>query len=103
MLDLDNTLADRQAAFDHWLDQLVAAYPELDGHRSWIAERDADGRRDRVTLLGELRRRFALKTDVRPGLGPYIDALVISGAVGLRKPDPAIFALAGEWCGTGLG
>ncbi len=154
MLDLDNTLADRQAAFEYWLDQLVAAHPQLDAHRAWIAELDDDGYRDREVFLGEVRRRFALETDVaallreyrrrttegfrpvgadvlgrlaevrrrgaklaivtngdadaqratvsRTGLAPYVDAVVISGAVGVRKPDRAIFELAGEWCATGL-
>jgi putative hydrolase of the HAD superfamily len=34
------------------------------------------------------------------GLGPLLDAIVISGAVGLKKPDPRIFYLACEKMGA---
>lgn len=34
------------------------------------------------------------------GLLPFLDAVVVSGEVGLKKPDPAIFALALERLGT---
>ena len=42
------------------------------------------------------RRKIALA-----GLGPLIDGAVISGEVGLAKPDPRIFALARDLLGGG--
>lgn len=35
----------------------------------------------------------------RIGLTPLLDACVVSETVGIRKPDPRIFALAAERCG----
>jgi HAD superfamily hydrolase (TIGR01549 family) len=35
----------------------------------------------------------------RIGLSPLVDACVVSGAVGVRKPDPRIFEIARERCG----
>ncbi|WCB96639.1 Pyrimidine 5'-nucleotidase YjjG [Baekduia alba] len=36
------------------------------------------------------------------GLTPLLDACVVSGAVGLRKPDPRIVELAAAECGVSL-
>lgn len=55
---------------------------------------DADGRRIGIVSNGNARVQNA-KIDAL-GLRPYLDVVVISEAVGLRKPDPAIFALAVE-------
>jgi putative hydrolase of the HAD superfamily len=38
----------------------------------------------------------------RIGLAALIDACVVSGAVGVGKPDPRIFELASERCGVSL-
>lgn len=49
-------------------------------------------------LLDEQRGKISLC-----GFGPYIDALIVSEAVGVSKPDPAIFAyaLAALQCSAG--
>jgi HAD superfamily hydrolase (TIGR01509 family) len=131
-------VADREAAFRHWLDHVRAPAAA----RAELIELDADGTCPRpvflqaaserlglplslaeyraVTLAGfprlrpeierklaELRRdgwRIAVVTNgdagvqertvERIGLGPYLDACVVSGAVGVRKPDPEIFRQA---------
>jgi FMN phosphatase YigB (HAD superfamily) len=41
-------------------------------------------------------------TAQRVGLAPLLDAFVVSGAVGVRKPDPRIFALAAELSDTSM-
>jgi len=51
--------------------------------------------RYRVGILANQPRatRFALERD---GIAPYVDFWVLSGEVGMAKPDPAIFAYAVE-------
>jgi len=36
------------------------------------------------------------------GLAPFLDACCISGALGVRKPDPRIFQIAAARCGEKL-
>jgi HAD superfamily hydrolase (TIGR01509 family) len=132
-------VADRDAAFGHWLDHAGCHDPAL---RAELIALDADGtcprpaflraageRLGRSLSLGEyravtlagfprlrpevearlsgLRRdgwRIAVVTNgdagvqertvERIGLTRFLDACVVSGAVGVRKPDPAIFRLA---------
>jgi len=62
---------------------------------------DADGRKTGILSNGNARVQNA-KIDAL-GLRPYLDVVVISEAVGLRKPDPAIFALAVDELGVDAG
>jgi len=155
LLDLDNTVADRDAAFRHWLDVSLATWApgDLDAQQACIAL-DEDGFRPRSEFFADLRSRFNLSTsvdnlltdyrrmtlegfptmddDVRVrlaamrdagwkiavvtngeagvqeataecvGVAPLLDACVVSGAVGIRKPDPRIFALAADACEEAL-
>jgi HAD superfamily hydrolase (TIGR01509 family) len=155
LLDLDNTLADREAAFCAWLDAKLAAWAPGDtAARAFVVAEDADGLRPRRELLALVRERFGVGESIddlldeyrrltlacfpplgdavrgrlaglrhagwklavvtngeagvqeataeRIGLAPLLDACVVSGAVGVRKPDPRIFALAAEACGEPL-
>jgi putative hydrolase of the HAD superfamily len=154
MIDLDNTLADRQRAFEHWIDHLAAGEPRVARDRHWVIEQDGDGVRPREKFLDDIRRRFGLQSDVktllreyrrvtaegfptiqadvlrrldegrrlgakvavvsngdpaaqlatvrRTGLDGHVDTLVVSGAVGVSKPDPRIFERAAEFCGVTL-
>ena len=70
--------------------------------------------RDGVKELLATRRRRGFKTGIvsdgradmqrakidHMGLGPLIDAIVISGEVGVAKPDPRIFEIALKAIGT---
>lgn len=160
LLDLDNTVADRAAAFEHWTEQLLArCVPDLDGParadaRAFLAAEDRDGVRPRREFLAAVRERFELDAPIealladyraatlagfppirreakaqlarlrvagwkialvtngeagvqeatveRVGVAPLLDGCVVSGAVGVRKPDPRIFELAAEHCGLPL-
>lgn len=156
LLDLDNTIADRDAAFRHWMDAKLTTWaPEDDGDdRRRLLEWDADGVRPRHDFLARVRNRYGLDetveellaeyrrltlegfppipADVRRqierlrgegwsvavvtngedgvqqatveavGLARLVDACVVSGAVGVRKPDPRIFSLAAERCHESL-
>ncbi len=50
-------------------------------------------------LIGEIEIKRWLTDD---GLTPYFDAVILSSVTGLRKPDPAVYALAGEKMGLPL-
>lgn len=138
LLDLDNTLIDRRAAFKRWSDTRYGA-----SNTSWLIEADRDGYAPRAELAQRIAVRFgvapgpvladlmtgmvdeiepdpsvadALRAAVAAGFVPWVvtngsvaqqevklrhtglDRLVagwtISEAVGARKPDPEIFAIA---------
>jgi FMN phosphatase YigB (HAD superfamily) len=155
LLDLDNTVADRAAAFERWVDHVLASWAPTDpSARAFLMQEDEDGFRPRVDFLTAVRTRFALDADVGDLLDEYrrvtlagfppltgavrsrlvgmradrwkiaivtngeagvqqatadqigitslVDACIVSGVVGIRKPDPRIFALAAEACGAPL-
>jgi putative hydrolase of the HAD superfamily len=155
LLDLDNTVADRDAAFRHWMAAMLPAAPgDVGQARAFLVAQDADGFRPRGEFLTAVRESFGLTATVdqlladyravtlagfpaisagvrdrldamrrdgwkvavvtngesgvqeatleRIGLAALIDACVVSGAVGVRKPDPRIFELASERCGESL-
>lgn len=79
---------DRGAADDVELDRPV---------RDGLAALRAEGWRLAVVTNGGVEQQRAKLT--RTGLDRLTDVQVISEAVGLRKPDPAIFALAAELSG----
>lgn len=141
-------MADREAAFGHWLDHVLARASCADpaAARAELIELDADGATPRLVFLEAARERLGLAETaerllaeyravtlagfprLRPeieralaglrrdgwriavvtngeagvqehtvrhiGLAGHLDACVVSGAVGVRKPDPRIFRLA---------
>lgn len=151
LLDLDNTVADRDTAFAHWIQVSLSEWApgDADGRR-FLEEHDEGGARPRVEFLAAVRERFARpepvedllaqyrrltlagfppmsdeakrqlqsmrqngwkiavvtngdsgaqeQTAERIGLGPLLDACVVSATVGIRKPDPRIFELAAQLC-----
>ncbi len=155
LLDLDNTVADRDAAFAYWMVRKLPDWAaEEHAARAFLVEQDADGTRPRTEFLGMVQDRFGLNTPVealrveyrrltlagfpampagvrerlvsmrqhgwkiavvtngeagvqeatveRIGLESLLDACVVSGAIGIRKPDPRIFELAAEICEESL-
>lgn len=153
LLDLDDTLIDRAAAFRRWLEDLLArhpaAFPAPAADLAALLALDDGGRRDRrsfyegllarhealvaagftperlqadlgerlevavapdprvVAAVARLRARgvrLAVVTNgpsqlqrrklARSGVEAHLDAVVVSGEVGVSKPDPAIFAHA---------
>jgi putative hydrolase of the HAD superfamily len=154
LIDLDNTLIDRQAAFDRWaavfLDELDRLEP---GELTWLASVDRDGIAPREEFFRHVRERYSLNESietlastyrsvmptlipspsrstlaalrtaresgfktcivtngsragqepkVRLHLAGAVDGWVISGEIGVRKPDPAILRAAATICGEAL-
>jgi putative hydrolase of the HAD superfamily len=140
LLDLDNTLVDRDAAVQSWLSDLGCATDELvqldgGGYRSkpaWfaaIAEATGLPLRDvHARFFRDFPALFRLRPDAdallsawsgptvivtngtsevqrakiaAAGLSSRVTSIVISGEVGVEKPDPAVFRLALERAGVG--
>lgn len=57
LLDLDNTLVDRAAAFQKWAERFTAAHG---GDVDWLVEADADGYEPRVRLAERIRSKYLL-------------------------------------------
>jgi len=155
LLDLDDTIADREAAFLAWARAVAQQWAPDDADAvAYLVEQDADGYRPREELFALLAERYALRepvetlvadfrdalraalppvredvkerlralraagwkvavvtnggADFQAGkidqleLAPLLDACCISGALGVRKPDPRIFEIAAERCGGTL-
>lgn len=151
LLDLDNTLVDRETAFLKWAKRFTAAHG---GETAWLIEADADGYEPRARLAERIRSRYALddsafrtlQTDLDSGMADdlvldpalppaltraretgwvpvvvtngrvaqqerklsvtgldrLVHTWVISEAVGVSKPDPAIFGAAARLTGRSL-
>ena len=145
LVDLDNTLVDRKAAFDTWASVFIQEVNGSAVDRAWLLEEDADGYRPRVALAQAVISRFGLSSSceqlvdrmlhehvelirpfpsvpsrlealavsgacivvvsngtvtqqtaklVRTNLLQLADDVVISEAVGIKKPDRRIFETA---------
>ena len=72
LLDLDNTLADRDAAFRHWMQSTLAAWDRHDEtDRVFLEREDADGTRPRREFLAAVRDRFGRGEPVEVLLEDY--------------------------------
>ena len=72
LLDLDNTVADRDAAFAHWVQVSLSAWaPDDEAGRRFLEEHDDDGRRPRLEFLADVRERFARPESVEALLVEY--------------------------------
>jgi putative hydrolase of the HAD superfamily len=148
LVDLDDTLIDRSAAFARW----AWSFASTPDDAEWLIEADRGGYEDRDNLAAMIKERFGL-TDAtltgdalrdgmvdsivlddavpaalddarrvgwtpfvitngivpqqerklrRTGLDNHVAGWVISEGVGLSKPDPEIFRLAGRRAGQSL-
>ncbi len=155
LLDLDNSLADREAAFLAWARAKARHWaPDQPDVVAYLVEQDADGFRARGEFFALVAERFGLQQPVQAlvaeyrdelsaalppvpdevkaqlralradgwkiavvtngdadvqaakikqlELLPLLDACCISGALGIRKPDPRIFQVAAAQCGHSL-
>lgn len=151
LLDLDNTLVDRDRAFSQWAEQFVGQHGGGAAELEWLLEADAHGYAHRAVLAEGLLDRLDLATsradlvqtllldhvpfvrcydgvmerlrDLRAagntlvivtngtveqqtrkvqltGLDTVTDRVVISQAVGVKKPAPEIFGAATECFST---
>jgi FMN phosphatase YigB (HAD superfamily) len=71
LFDLDNTLADRTAAFGRWLDGFVAEHGVSGELRSWLAQADGDGFVPRPVFLARVKDRLGLSASVDDLLKAY--------------------------------
>ncbi len=153
MIDLDNTLADREAAVRRWVAEFCEARSLGPDVAAWLTTMDNDGYADRREvfqqiverldptasvdeLLAAYRRRVVELAALCPGavaclgrlrdagwttaivsngsseqqhgkidalgLRPLVDAVVVSGDLGIKKPDPRIFEAAARVTGCRL-
>lgn len=151
LLDLDNTLIDRDRAFSRWAEQFIGQHRGDEADLQWLLEADAHGYTHRGVLADGLLDRLGLATSrddlVRTllldhvpfvrcydgvlmclqklrsagstlvivtngtveqqtrkveltGLDALTDRVVISQAIGVKKPAPEIFAAATDGFAT---
>lgn len=89
LLDLDNTLVDRAAAFLKWAQRFTSAHG---GDIEWLVEADADGYEPRARLADRIRSKYFLADEVFGSLRAELD----SGMAEDLLLDPAVpLALTG--------
>jgi putative hydrolase of the HAD superfamily len=90
---VERLLAEYRATYPTY----ARARPEvLDGLSALRAERW------RVGIVTNGSRQTQRAKISRTGLAAHVDAVCVSEEVGVRKPDPVIFAIAAHRCGTTL-
>ena len=96
MLDLDNTLIDRDRAFRHWAEDYVSARNGSPEDVSWLVGSDRDGYESRESLAELIGQRFgvgdtdAVLVDLRAGM---VDRVQLDPAV----PASLELARAAGW------
>jgi putative hydrolase of the HAD superfamily len=70
LIDLDNTLVDRDACFERWAEGFVAEH-ELEDALPWLVEQDEDGFVPRHLFFERVRARFGLAHSVRELVSAY--------------------------------
>jgi putative hydrolase of the HAD superfamily len=71
MLDLDNTVADRQAAVEAWLAEFSHRHDLSPEVQRWILDLDNDGYSNRAEVFGLIKQRLDLDPPVEELLGQY--------------------------------
>jgi putative hydrolase of the HAD superfamily len=84
------------------LEARLASLPPVDADMRALIERLRAGRRLKLGLLSNANRGWTERFRER-GIGHLFDDVVVSGDVGVAKPDPAIFRLAAERLGVPTG
>lgn len=64
LLDLDNTLVDRAAAFNSWARDFVINLGRPTSDAEWLIKADRDGYESRIALAQAIRNQFRLNTSV---------------------------------------
>lgn len=81
------------------LEARLAAMPALDAEMRALVDRLGATRRFKLGLVSNANRGFTERLRARGVVGLF-DDVVVSGDVGVAKPDPAIFRLAAERLGV---
>lgn len=90
MIDLDNTLADRERSVATWVDEFCSQNRLPSGANEWIVALDNDGYSDRRDVFTSIRDRFALTAPVDQLLAAYQRRIVE-----LTAPTPGAFECLG--------
>jgi putative hydrolase of the HAD superfamily len=77
------------------LEARLASLPIVDADMRGLLERLRTGRRVKLGLVSNADRGFGERFRAR-GITRFFDDVVVSGDVGVAKPDPAIFRLAAQ-------
>jgi len=77
----------------------LASLPPIDADIRGLVERLRAARRHRLGVLSNASRGWTERFRAR-GIAGLFDDVVVSGDVGVAKPDPAIFRLAAERLGV---
>ncbi|NJP32463.1 HAD family hydrolase [Micromonospora thermarum] len=85
LLDLDNTLLDREGPFRAWGEQFLASIGAPAADIDWLLSIDADGLTDRWDIADAIRDRYALRI-------PSIDLVeeLHDGVVAYTRLDPLV-------------
>lgn len=153
LVDLDNTLVDRAAAFDLWASNFVRSLGGAASDAAWLIAADQDGYEPKGSLARAIEKRFETGLGVEAligkllfdhvslmtldsdtalalqnaresgwrigivtngttaqqtlkirtvGLDSRVDAVTISEAEGVKKPDTALFEIAACRLGSGV-
>ncbi len=86
LLDLDNTLIDREAAFRRWAATYAARLGVPPGDAGWLIAADQDGGENRERLAELIVSRYGLASDQR---GAVVDELR-RGLIEHLEPDAAV-------------
>ena len=81
------------------LEARLAALPPIDGAMRALLDRLRASAHVKLGLLSNANRGFTERLRMR-GVADLFDDVVVSGDVGLAKPDPAIFRLAAKRLGV---
>ena len=90
LVDLDNTLVDRRAAFDTWASAFIREVNGSVVDQAWLLEEDADGYRPRAAPARAVINRFGLSSSceqlVERMLHEYVE---------LIRPFPGVLSRLG--------
>ena len=116
LLSLDDTLLDRAGAFRAWASDFLVRVGAPEYDLDWLLAVDADGMGSTWDVAEAVKERYGLREAAidlveeirgelmgRVRLDRYLADWVISEDVGVRKPNPRIFAIAAERARMRLG
>jgi HAD superfamily hydrolase (TIGR01509 family) len=85
LFDLDNTLIDRDRAFDQWAGQFLATRNLDPAELSWLVSADEDGKAPRHVFFAAVKARYGLPDSEESLVGAYQKE-----SPAFYQPDPAL-------------
>ena len=87
MLDLDNTLGNRQAAIEAWTREFVKVHRLNAAANDWILQADNDGYSQRSQVFAQIRDRYGLTASVDDLVASYQERVVELAATTVGATD----------------